>query len=195
MPQRIGLFGEIVFLDEEVLQRLDALEAIRSWRGPHQEEQDFLIGGSAIEVKTQLSTADRAVRISSAAQLDPGNFRLFLCHQTLGVGDQRDTEALSLNGQVEEIASKLGKANPAAEDLFRSTLFEYGYVINNAYDEPRWSLNGRQVFEVEGNFPRLVPAALPTGITEVSYELQLDACGDYRVEEKRFQHWVFGDNE
>src|SRR5262249_28838647 len=70
-PQEIlGLAGELLFLRDQVLPLLPPPQGILSWRGAYRDEQDFAFGGWQIEVKTQLSTSDQRLQISSEAQLD-----------------------------------------------------------------------------------------------------------------------------
>ena len=60
----IGLVGELLVLRDVLLPRLDTFDAVQSWRGPYGDEQDFLLAGRIVEVKTQVSTSDRYLPIS-----------------------------------------------------------------------------------------------------------------------------------
>ena len=69
--QIVGLVGELLFLRDVLAPRTGLVAGLRSWTGPERDEQDFVLGGTIIEVKTQIVTADRRIRISSEDQLDP----------------------------------------------------------------------------------------------------------------------------
>jgi hypothetical protein len=179
--QEVGLFGELHFLRDVCLARLPPLDAVRSWRGGLQDEQDFSLGQWKVEVKTQLSTADRVFKISSAEQLDAGNSKLALCHQTLGVVGTDDPSGSSLRALVSELASVIGQGPSGAVDLFQAILMGYPYVDSEEYAEPCWTLTGRQLFEVRGDFPRLVPSMLPSGISRARYEIDVAACSPFEL--------------
>ncbi|WP_369408059.1 PD-(D/E)XK motif protein, partial [Pseudomonas sp. SWRI111] len=68
--ERIGLIGELLFLRDVLSDRVGWNAAIKCWNGPGGHEQDFVVAGSIFEVKTQVVTADRRIRISSEDQLD-----------------------------------------------------------------------------------------------------------------------------
>ena len=81
----IGLVGELLVLRDLLLPRMNTFDAVQAWRGPYGDEQDFLLAGRIIEVKTQLSTSDRYLSVSSEEQLDTASGPILICHQTLDV--------------------------------------------------------------------------------------------------------------
>jgi hypothetical protein len=195
MQQRIGLFGELLFLRDEVMQHRSALDAVRTWRGIHADEQDFVVGDWRLEIKTQHSSADRIVHISSAAQLDPGDGRLALVHQMLGVFGEADADSASLNGLVSQLTATLAANCSGASDILQAALIDYGYVQREEYDEPLWKLTGIACYLVESDFPRIVPGMLPAGIHDVQYRLDIDSCARFRIDVESLRTQVFGDHD
>jgi hypothetical protein len=182
-PQEIiGLAGELLFLRDQVLSRLPATESILSWRGAHHDEQDFAFGGWQIEVKTQLSTSDQRLMISSEAQLDATSGCLILCHQCVAtVTPQRDA-AFTLNSLVAGIRNALADSGDTARDAFEAALVAWRYVHRPEYDEVAWALTLRRAYEVADGFPRIVPSMLPAGVQKVSYEVRLSDCEPFATD-------------
>lgn len=179
----IGLVGELLFLRDLLVPRLDMFDAVQSWRGPFGDEQDFLLPGRIIEVKTQLSTSDRYLVINSEQQLDTSSGPILLCHQTLDVPANQEDGALSLNALVTSLARTLVTADYQAAGQFQAALLESGYQGREEYDRPFWSLNDRSFFEVRSGFPRIVANMIGAGIDNVRYRIALPACVDYKIEE------------
>ena len=184
----IGLFGELKFLKERVLPRMQPTEAATAWRGPHGEEQDFAIGGWIIEIKTQLSTADQFLKISSEAQLDTSSGPIVVCHQTLASAPSDDSDALTLNAIVAKIRSDLFKSGASALDLFEAGLISAGYETRPDYDQESWKLVRSSFYEVEDGFPRLIPANMPSGIQRITYRIIPAACSTF----SRSEDWLNG---
>lgn len=177
----IGLVGELLFLRDQVIPRAGVAGGVATWRGAHRDEQDFAFGAWQIEVKTQLSTSDHRLLISSEAQLDTAGSRLLLCHQTVArapVGGG----AVSLNTLIDDLARQFTAAGPLILEQFDAALEACRYARRDEYDEPEWLLTDRQLFEVRDGFPRLTPAALPAGVYAVSYSILLNACQTFAVD-------------
>jgi hypothetical protein len=187
----IGLIGELFVLRDFLFPALSVHDAVQSWRGPYGDEQDFLLAGRIIEVKTQLSTADRNLNVSSEDQLDTGSGPIMICHQTLDVPASDQGEAFSLNGLIASMAETIASTDIAAADLFRSGLLEAGYRKREEYDRPFWLLNARTYLEVRDGFPRIVPSMLEPGIGNVRYRVAVQACAEFKIDEDLAKEWAF----
>lgn len=172
----IGLTGELLFLRDRLLPVVGVEQTLRAWRGPHRDEQDFAHDEFIFEVKTQLSTADQYLLISSEAQLDESSGRIAICHETLASSPKDDDGALSLNMLVAELRAICATHSLMAHDLLDAGLMAAGYEARAEYDEERWKLVRTRIFEVVDGFPRLVPSRLPPGVSKVSYRITLGAC-------------------
>lgn len=180
--EAIGLAGELLFFRDQVLARRTPTEAALSWRGAHRDEQDFALGHWQIEIKTQLSTSDQRLQISSEAQLDAGSARLLICHQTLAPAPAAAHGSFTLNSLVSEITAQLENIGDVGRDAFETALEALGYVNRAEYDEMRWVATYRRAFEVTDQFPRIVPAMLPSGVRNVRYDIALRECEPFAVE-------------
>ncbi|WP_171230717.1 PD-(D/E)XK motif protein [Ruegeria sp. HKCCA4008] len=179
--QIIGLVGELLFLRDYALERLHPVDAVNSWRGPYGDEQDFVVGTQIVEVKTQLSTADKRLKISSAEQLDTRSCSITVVHQIVSPADSAGSPKCTLNELVAEIAQVLGTRSPEAVDLFGAALVEAGWIERPEYDETAWSSVGRSFYDIRPGFPRITPEKLPQGVTGVSYAVEVAACGPFEL--------------
>jgi hypothetical protein len=182
----IGLFGELSFLLNYVMPNMQSTDAAASWRGPFGEEQDFAIGDWIVEIKTQLSTADQFLKISSEAQLDTASGQIIVYHHNLSPAQAEDETAMSLNGIVDAIRSEMLSSGASALDIFEAGLISAGYVSRPEYDKESWKVVKRSIFEVEGAFPRLSPSNLPIGVRHVTYKVIPAACKDF----ERTESWL-----
>ncbi|MFJ1769659.1 PD-(D/E)XK motif protein [[Kitasatospora] papulosa] len=178
---RIGLFGELLVLRDLVLPACGR-DAVSRWQGPASGVRDFAWGAWGLEVKT--TSGDRRnplrCRIHGEKQLDDGSLDyLALVHQQL----QSDQAGSSLCDLVDELRDHPGIAGQRG--VLENCLIEAGWfdVHRSHYESERWQLSVRRCFRVTEDFPRLVPRLLAKGISSVSYDLDLGACGQALVRE------------
>lgn len=182
----IGLVGELLFLRDYILNYVPNGDAIAVWRGPDGDEQDFAIRDWIIEVKTQLSTSDQYIKISSEAQLDTSSGPIIIVYQTLGISTTHDNASITLNGLVAEIKESILNSAPTLIDIFEAKLIAAGYEVRDEYDKESWSIVKRRYYEVKGNFPRIVPSILPFGVQKVSYSILPSTCTSF----ERDDSWI-----
>lgn len=193
--EQIGLFGEILVLRDKYLSNLKAADAVASWRGPHEDEQDFLFSDWLVEVKTQMSSSDRKLIISSQDQLDSASGNIIVCHQTLGQSSEKDPNSCSLLGLIKQVEGILSVSDSYALDLFYANLIQAGYNERDEYDRDNLLLNDRSYFEVREGFPRIVASDLVEGVGDVHYTVRIDACNNFEINEQAFNQMVFEVNE
>ncbi len=183
----IGLTGELLFLRDRLLPHLGVEQTLRAWRGPQQDEQDFAHGDYIFEVKTQLSTADQYLLISSEAQLDDSSGRIVVYYQTL-VSCHDDENGESLNQLVEDLRKTCRAHSILAQDLLDAGLIAAGYLTRPDYDGERWKPVQTRIFEVIDDFPRLTPASLPPGVSNVKYRIAVGTFDRF----ERTSDWLNG---
>ena len=178
----IGLVGELLFLRDILCSRLSILGALRCWNGPEGHEQDFVVGGTIFEVKTQVVTADRRIRISSEDQLDAVQGRILLANQGLAPLPASDLSGRSLNGLVRELREIAGSSAAAAADLLDIALLAARYDERDEYDEEFWVLVDRAFYEVRDDFPRIERSDLRPGVEMVTYAIRVSDCQSFAVD-------------
>ena len=190
--EQIGLYGELLVLRDIFLLRLNPYTALSAWRGPSGDEQDFMIRDWLMEVKTQLSSSDRKIHVSSQDQLDITSGRIVLFHQVLSITEPDQEGSATLNELVAGVQGGITKAMPEALDLFEARLIEAGYERMEEYGNDHMVLTQRVPFEIIEGFPLLAASDVPAGVTNVSYDVMLEACTDYQRDETEILEEVFG---
>ena len=169
-----GLWGELFFLRAH-LQPVFGEASLVWWKGPQGTAQDFECGTWAVEIKT-VDQAALVTKISSEWQLDGTSWeRLFLF--CLRLKDDMDGETLP---QIVESLRSL-EWSQQQRDLLEDRLLEAGYFDIHAerYVGHHFAPVGQHLFEVRGNFPCLTPQNLPSGLSHVSYNLELSSCRSF----------------
>jgi hypothetical protein len=171
-----GLLGELLFLRDRLLPAIGAA-AIECWQGPEGLPQDFVFSGRLVEVKTHAAGTDPSIRITSAEQLTSRDVPLFL-HVICLV---RQQEALTLPRIVGEIRSILGSLADA-EEAFEDRLATMGYMDLPEYQGMSYAITSVSDYQVRDGFPRLTVDDMPSGLTDVSYSIQLVQLRPFEIE-------------
>ncbi|GHH83288.1 hypothetical protein GCM10018781_70000 [Kitasatospora indigofera] len=178
--ERAGLFGELLVLRDLVVAAAPG-KAVAAWSGPRGDAKDFLLGDWGLEAKTTVSRQRYPrCRIHGEDQLATDSLEtLLLAHQTL----RSDSTGTSLPDLVDELRGHRGLADQLTE--LEEALLEAGWVEAHRrhYEHERWVLDGRRFYRVVEGFPRIVDTMLPSGVSGVSYNLDLRLCGEYQVGE------------
>jgi hypothetical protein len=176
---RMGLFGELLTLREILLPAIGTA-AIPAWEGPAGAPRDFSYFSSAVEVKTVGRRSANQCQISSESQLETSaSTDLFLIHQVVTLAPS----GVSLVDMVEEL-----RGDPRVQpelSRFENSLLEAGWLDSHSmqYVNDRYALSRRQCFQVADGFPCLTSSALPSGVSRVSYNIDLSVCDAYKVNE------------
>ena len=179
---QIGLFGELSFLANHLVDRVPAHDLVNSWKGPTGGVQDIAIGGRCVEVKSTTVIPPVMVRVASMTQLDSTLVELLLlCHVSL-VFDGSEGE--SLPELVDRLRVTIQNQDLMALDGFNAKLIEAGYLDSQCelYSDTRYTHRGTRFFEVTDGFPRIVAGDLRDGISECTYTVLLTACAPYELE-------------
>lgn len=172
-----GLFAELWMLSSHLFERMSALDAVRSWKGPDADAHDFRRLGHAIEVKATGTSTPAEVYISNEEQLDDtGIESLWLLVAFL---DDSGDRGLSLPDLIDQVRGKLA-SDTTASDTFEGKLVRAGYIDEAAYQYPRrYEVTEEAAFRVVDPFPRLIKP--PQGIRAVKYRLGLSHVQQWRV--------------
>ena len=167
----VGLFGELLLLQDLLSAGIGIAEGVDAWRGPAGGVRDFELGSGGIEVKSSVSLLGMPVTISSLAQLDSSpEHPAFLIAVRLVL----DATGSTLPELADSLSSRM-LSEHAALQRFRSLLLRAGYVDLHADRyQRRFVRQEMRVLPVAEGFPRLTRASVPAEILDVKYELDLD---------------------
>mgnify|MGYP000987272419 CR=1 FL=1 len=177
-----GLIGELLVL-QSLLERYPPIEAVSSWNGPLGGLQDFMMpDGLRIEAKTVRPDAD-AFRVNGLGQLDPGTdpMELHLFH--LAETNLETEGAMTAAAIIDSLRRRLER-EPLALNEFNSRLAAMSWHDHPRHEEYAVRIAGVHCYRVEDGFPRIVAAAVPIGIDEVNYLVELSAIRDFELIEE-----------
>lgn len=176
------LVGELECLSNIVLSSFSPAEAMTFWESPAALPKDFVIGEKCIEVKARRGSARPFVSISSESQLDKTGLKaLYLYVVNLSVAAVTDKESFNLNDYVEHVCKQIYEIDPRSIEIFETKLLEIGYQKEDDYSDRYWHRLGSDCYQVQGKFPCVVNADLPSGISGVSYFIDLGSVQDYAI--------------
>lgn len=170
-----GLIGELLFLRDRLLP-LSGASAVECWQGPMGLPQDFVFDGRLIEVKTFSAGSNPSVRIASAEQLTSVDAPLFL-HLVCLV---RQEGALTLAALVDDVRQVIA-GSPAHAEALDDRLLTMGYLDLPEYRTMAYVVTSVSDYEVRDGFPRLTVQAIPVGVVDVSYSIQLGHLRPFAV--------------
>lgn len=177
-----GLYGELYMLRRAITEGSDPFKLVRSWVGSSNAIQDFQFDNSAIEVKVSAGNNHQKVHINNERQLDETALEnLFLFHISV---DVRVKKGETLNDVVNEIRSLLMQ-DSSAYALFNHKLIEAGYfdMHKEIYSVHGYSIRDTNYYRVHARFPRLTESAIPEGVGDIKYTINISDCTEYSVSE------------
>jgi hypothetical protein len=185
-----GLIGELLFLKNWVIPQYGVNDAVKFWLGPEGAPQDFSINELVVEVKCQLGSTKPTIKISSLDQLYTQMPNLALFVVTLGKSTPEHEDSINLPGLIGDIETTIENESSACINRFQELLIEVGYVFKEKYYEYNYLFLGERAFNVEGDFPRILPIELKEGIEHLRYNINLIDCVEYEID---IEKWSLND--
>ncbi len=174
--QIMGLIGELLFLRDELSNRIGLSEALRSWSGQELTHKDFSYGDTWTEVKT-IKRSSQSVRISSLEQLDSeqnGELVVYALEKM-----SAEYNGIKLNQLVVEIRSLF--LDDDDRDLFMAKVALQGYEYHNYYDDFVFELIYCKKFCVNEDFPKLTPSNVSEAVIKATYDIALNQIADFEI--------------
>lgn len=173
-----GLIGELLLFNSLLDEGYSIDSLLESWTGPDFNDKDFRFGSFGVEVKLTSSKIPK-VKISSERQLDSENLtKLYLI---LFIVEEVKDKGFSLNSIIEQIRTKINN-NQNALKFFNERLLLVGYLDEDFENYNRqYAFRNRNFYLIKNDFPRLVASALPIGLFDTKYNLELSAIEKFLV--------------
>lgn len=176
-----GLFGELLFIKEQILNNINHFELINSWQRPAPSNHDFDFENHTVEVKT-VSRESNRVTISSVYQLESfemkKHFLKIFRIETI-VKSNVDSIGILYN----EIISML---QPELINLFQmkcaqDQFSEYLGPIDTPLSY-KFLLYEDNLFDVDQeHFPRIKRMELMYGLTNIKYCVDLSSIEQFKI--------------
>ncbi|WP_246537329.1 PD-(D/E)XK motif protein [Paenibacillus cookii] len=177
--ERKGLLGELIHLQNCILNGVPMHEAVESWMGPEGADQDFIFSDTWHEVKAT-GIGSTFVSISSLEQLKApcsGELIIYFIDKTA----PNSSNSYTLLSKAEEIRGVL-KSNQATLDLFNDKLLRKGFIDSLEYKEYWYRLGGNQGYRVDDSFPKLINSNVPPQIVSANYSISIQAIQNWRTQ-------------
>jgi hypothetical protein len=167
-----GLIGELLVLENRIIPLLGSDGGVSAWTGPLGAEHDFLLpSGQRLEIKAVDRDADQVV-INGLQQLDGGLSPLQLVVVRLQETGMDAANAITVRLLVERLRGRLTDA-PSALNSFNGLLRFAGWDDASESEDVIVQLVRFENHEIDGSFPRLIPATVPQGVTDATYTVLL----------------------
>lgn len=168
----IGLVGELYVITETLCKAFSLADCVKGWNGPKGHEQDFLLNRCLVEVKCQLASRDKVVKISSLEQLDCISGQIYLSHVGLSVADDVVAGSFKLSQMVDDLINQMVGDNYSI-DTFLGKLELLGYVHGTTECSNCYVNSFSHFYKVDDKFPKLVRADVPVAIENATYRLNM----------------------
>lgn len=182
--EQIGLYGELSFLKLCINSGVPAMDALNAWTGPSAENQDFMFGACAVEVKSSAANDANRIQVSNTRQLDDTGLKsLFLHHYAL---DRRKSSGETLPQLINILTELIKEQDTALPVLFDELLIAAGYLHAHhaLYSEAGYALRYENTYLVDENFPRILEASLPCGLSDVKFIVDLASISGQRTDKE-----------
>ena len=188
-----GLYGELWFLRQVVLQYRPLFDGVQRWTGPKATQQDFQFSSCAVEIKTTSSKQHQKLTIASERQLDDtGAGKIILLHLSL---DIRQGQGETLPEMIESVRSII-IGDAIAKDELENLLFEVGYLDIHAdrYENIGYTIRDHNYFKVGEDFPKIIESDLRNGVGDVRYSISVAECKQFSIPESEVISLIGGES-
>ncbi|MGG3891116.1 PD-(D/E)XK motif protein [Metabacillus fastidiosus] len=175
-----GLLGELYVIKKKVESGINKKQVAVAWVGPTGANRDFSYKDVEVEVKTSLYRANEKMKIASELQLDESGLNhLYVYHLTIEKTPSRGWTLPKLVNRVRD----LFESEPLFQQQINDKLEEMNYydMYELSYDT-QYTIRKESVFDVMGEFPRVLPSELKKGVSGCSYNVDLSECEEYIVD-------------
>ena len=189
---RRGLFGELYFLNNILKEVTSARISVDAWQGPRGHEQDFNYNKNLFEIKTQLSSSDKIIKIASLEQLDIISGQIWMYHLGISITENNQDNSISLDNLISDIINSLGNDNFGI-DIFLSNLLEIGYDHEAEYKKDKYVISFESFYKIEDDFPVITRQMISSPIVTANYSLNVNLLDKWKTDSSSFHNEVFGD--
>ena len=182
--EQVGLFGELVILNDFILKKRGIKEGLECWTGPS-KKHDFTLPESLLEVKTTKSPKLRVINASSMNQLSPEQTKpLYLIFQRLN----KKQSGKTLPEYISEISDNISADSKDLLKTFSIKLLQSKYFESQSkYYFEKYDKGEQLFFNIKQGFPH-VKISYSDAISNIkfAYKIDLDKCLDFKINKEEF---------
>lgn len=184
--EQVGLFGELVILNDFILQKRGIKEGLECWTGPS-KKHDFTLPESLLEVKTTSSPKQCIINASSMNQLSPEQTKpLYLIFQRLN----KKQSGKTLPEYINEISENISADSNDLLRVFSIKLLQSKYFESQSkYYFEKYDKGEQLFFNIKQGFPH-VKISYSDAISNIkfAYKIDLDKCLDFKINKEKFDN-------
>lgn len=184
LEEEMGLFGELFYIKNWLLKNDNQPPAIiKHWKGPLRYRVDFEMSKKAIEIKTfDNSKKRKEITIASEKQLELSKGQNEIQLYVLKIS-RCEASNLNIENLIREIETILSERDPVVALEFKNLLAEVEIsLLEINYQAQDFEVEQEYAYQVTESFPKITPEMLATGITNVSYKIDLSHCEEFKIE-------------
>lgn len=178
-----GMFAELDFMENKLFNKIGINASLDLWKAPDSGLHDFTGKGNSIEIKSTNQIPSQNIRITSENQLNDKRINsLYLCVTEIN----RDVMGgMTLSEKILHIKEIIKNKNPDLLINFDTLLKKYGFFnFESKNYSTTFSVNMCYFYIVRDSFPRILPDSLNDGIKNVSYNINLNLCENWKTDEQ-----------
>lgn len=188
LNEQRGLIGELTLLKLICCRgNVHVPSVIKGWRGPEGDTNDLSLNRGRIEVKAQMSSQAKGIKVSSLQQLDDDESDLFVALFRLSPAEV----GVSIKSLISEIENILLMDVELLFEFRRKYLLS-GYDDDAEYADSMYQIAEPTFYSVDDNFPRLIPSNVAEGISAVSYFVDADHIKSFEVSIEQVESVIHG---
>ena len=173
-----GVLAELLYLKDFLIPEIGVDSAIEAWEGPFGGDQDFSLENEWREVKAIVSGRNN-VQISSVEQLDSSQVgRLVVLSLDKSANDKTQ---ITLGGLIQGIRDELLHASIGAKRRFEDACHFIGLDRCLTLDKYGFLCKDVRTYQVTEAFPCIRQRALPVGVENIKYTLDLNVVAKFMV--------------
>jgi hypothetical protein len=173
-----GLFGELYFLKEFIIEKYGIDDAIEAWSGPDGASKDFSKGMNWYEVKT-VTAYSVSVKISSVTQLSsttPGHLAIIRLEP---MSTQFEDGQSSVGELFQSILQLIN--TDETKEKFIDKLLACGFDLSDDCCNVKYKILSCTQYKVDDGFPRMQESDIKyQEICKVSYELIINTLEKFK---------------
>lgn len=170
-----GLYGELYFMKNYMLERFGATISIQAWSGPEAKSKDYSVDTEWFEIKTIGANISK-VQISSLSQLSSDNDGHLVVIKTEAMSNQFSNGESSIGELFDFIFAKIN--DEIIEEIFLRKISSYNFHDSDFLE--KFEVKSMSLYKVDKNFPRLVEKDIFFAeICDVTYSLTVNSLESY----------------
>jgi hypothetical protein len=184
-----GFYGELYVFTKILVPNFNSDECLRFWVGTEYKKQDFIVGETAVEIKSSFGGNKNSVIISSLEQLDRNTNHLFLVK--LLFNPSKNDIGITLQSMYKECLESFG-ADLHSRTVFFNKISGYYFSATDAQLKEPLAHISSIIYSVEEGFPCLNSSNTSSAIESCKYSIDLNQVSQFIKQKSLLEIFEYG---